>query len=142
MARPRSLALLIVLLGFVQATRAEAWQVEVFTDESHPVAHAEVLPGAVVYRIDALPRALEKASEGLPREQEKAAKIATRRLAAWDRKALQASAQGLARARLQYGLDRYPAIVFDGRYVIYGVTDLAVAKRIYEESGAPGRNTP
>jgi len=44
-----------------------------------------------------------------------------------------AAGEGLALAHLQYQLDRYPAIVFDGMAVIYGVTDLAVAKRLYEQ---------
>ena len=43
-----------------------------------------------------------------------------------------AAGQGIALAHLQYQLDRYPAIVFDGTRVIYGVTDLAAAKRLYE----------
>ena len=28
---------------------------------------------------------------------------------------------------MQYGIDRYPAVVFDGEAVVYGVTDLTVA---------------
>ena len=45
---------------------------------------------------------------------------------------MMAAGQGLALAHLQYQLDRYPAIVFDGTRVIYGVTDLAAARRLYE----------
>ncbi|MEA2093693.1 MAG: DUF1525 domain-containing protein [Pseudomonadota bacterium] len=37
---------------------------------------------------------------------------------------------GLARA-LQYGIDRYPAIVFDGQLVVYGVTELGQALHQY-----------
>ena len=40
------------------------------------------------------------------------------------------AATGLAKAR-QYGLDRYPAIVVNGRAVLYGVTDLADAAQRY-----------
>ena len=36
------------------------------------------------------------------------------------------------RERLQYGIDRYPAVVFDGRVVVYGVTDLVEALDRYE----------
>jgi integrating conjugative element protein (TIGR03757 family) len=41
------------------------------------------------------------------------------------------AAFGLAKAA-QYGVDRYPAIVFDGRAVVYGVTDLVDAVERYE----------
>ena len=44
---------------------------------------------------------------------------------------MQHSAIGLAMA-LQYGIDRYPAIVFDGQAVIYGVTDLNAALAHYQ----------
>ena len=41
------------------------------------------------------------------------------------------AAFGLAKA-VQYGVDRYPAIVFEGRAVVYGVTDLVEALNRYE----------
>ena len=44
---------------------------------------------------------------------------------------MQRSAIGLARA-MQYGIDRFPAIVFDSQAVVYGVTDLHVALAHYE----------
>ncbi len=34
---------------------------------------------------------------------------------------------------MQYGVDRYPAIVFDGKAVVYGVTDVKAATRLYEQ---------
>ena len=44
---------------------------------------------------------------------------------------MQRSAIGLVRA-MQYGIDRFPAIVFDGQAVVYGVTDLQVALAHHE----------
>ena len=44
---------------------------------------------------------------------------------------MQASATALAKA-MQYGVDRYPAIVFDGQAVVYGVTDLKAALVHYQ----------
>ena len=41
------------------------------------------------------------------------------------------AAKGLMRA-LQYGINRYPAIVFDGQAVVYGVTDIETAARLYD----------
>ena len=43
---------------------------------------------------------------------------------------MQRAAMGLAKA-VQYGVDRYPAIVFDGQMVVYGVTDLEAALQYY-----------
>ena len=39
---------------------------------------------------------------------------------------MQHAAMGLAKA-MQYGVDRYPAIVFNGEVAIYGVTDIGEA---------------
>jgi integrating conjugative element protein (TIGR03757 family) len=44
---------------------------------------------------------------------------------------MQRSAVSLAKA-MQYGIDRFPAIVFDGQAVVYGVTDLSVALAQYQ----------
>lgn len=44
---------------------------------------------------------------------------------------MQRSAIGLVRA-MQYGIDRFPAIVFDGQLVVYGVSDLQVAIAYYQ----------
>ena len=40
-------------------------------------------------------------------------------------------AAGLARAA-QLGVSQVPAVVFDGRSVVYGVTDVDVARRIFD----------
>ena len=40
-------------------------------------------------------------------------------------------------AARRYGIDRYPAIVFDARAVIYGETDLRQALRRYARWGSP-----
>ena len=34
---------------------------------------------------------------------------------------------------MQYGLDRYPAIVFDSQAVVFGITDLEQALRLYRQ---------
>ncbi|MEA1890523.1 MAG: DUF1525 domain-containing protein, partial [Pseudomonadota bacterium] len=44
---------------------------------------------------------------------------------------MQRSATGITKA-MQYGIDRYPAIIFDGQVVIYGVTDLETAFEQYQ----------
>jgi len=44
---------------------------------------------------------------------------------------LRQSAVGLAKA-MQYGIDRIPAVVFDGQAVVYGVTDISAALAHYQ----------
>ena len=109
-------------------------RVEVFTDRDHPVTHYGVYPQATIYRLDALARAEAHLSEGLPVDEQAALAQAKARLATQPdlNDMLLEAGEGLTRAWLDYGLDRYPAIVFDGRQVIYGITDLAVARRLYE----------
>ena len=116
------------------ATPAAAPTIEVFTDREHPIIHAEALPGAIIYRIDGLLTMQERLSEGLPADEKAATRIAKKRISTIDKDVVTESAQGLVLAHLKYQLDRYPAIVFAGQAVIYGVTDLALAKRLYDES--------
>jgi len=108
--------------------------IEVFTDRQHPLIHAEALPGAIIYRIDGLVAMQERLSKGLPADEKAATRIAKQRISTIDKDAVTESAQGLVFAHLKYQLNRYPAIVFAGQAVIYGVTDLALAKRLYDES--------
>lgn len=127
----RSLALCLALGA--GAALAEP-KVEVFTDHDHPVEHAGAFAQVTLYRIDGLIRVQDRLSEGLPADAAAAARLAAARLDADpglnDR--MLAAGQGLVLAHLQYRLDRYPAVVFDGEFVIYGVTDLALARRLYE----------
>jgi integrating conjugative element protein (TIGR03757 family) len=127
------------LLAFAVMLAAGAAQadprVEVFTDRAHSIIHTEAFTRVRVVRIDGLVLAQEYLSEGLSGDEKAAAKLAHARLAARPdlKDQMMAAGEGLAMAHLQYQLDRYPAIVFDGTAVIYGVTDLAVAKRLYEQ---------
>lgn len=126
-------ALLIVPLLVTNVAFAEP-RVEVFTDRGHPVAHTAAFADVTVYQLDGLALAQDQLSEGLPSDPEEAARIAAQRLDAQPilNEQMMRAGQGLTLAHLQYRLDRYPAVVFDGAAVIYGVTDLAIAYRLYE----------
>lgn len=111
-------------------------RVEVFTDHNHPVTRAEAFADAElqVYRLDGLVLAQQRLSRGLPNDEKKAARIAGERLEAQKAELgaqMMEAGEGLVQAFLNYKLERYPAIVFDGEAVIYGITDLAVARRLY-----------
>jgi len=124
-------------LGLAPA-QALALHIEVFTDQAHPVTRLGAFDGdeVTVYWIDGIARAQASLAKDLPNDERAAARIAGERLdagrEAYTEPMMQA-AQGLAKAVLTYQLDRYPAVVFDGETVLYGVTDLGVARRLYEQ---------
>jgi len=124
-------ALLIGLLPglIVTQVRAEP-SVEVFTLSTLPITHAQ---GATVYYLDAIVLLEQELSAGLPTEPVKAQALVTRRMAALGPQLearAQAGATGLARAA-QLGVHRAPAVVFDSRWAVYGMTDIAAARRAF-----------
>ena len=73
-------------------------------------------------------------SKDLPADPDQSKYIALQRIQILEDKTrtrMQHSAIGLAMA-MQYGVERLPAIVFDGQVVVYGVTDLRAALAHYE----------
>ena len=132
----------VTLAGFLLFA-APAWagnklSIEVFTASGRPVIGAghERLQNAIVttYAVDGLERFESGLSDGLPTDPEAAKAEALRRIQHLDDARIasaRSTAAGLAKA-VQYGIDRHPAIVFDGRAVVYGVTDLVEALDRYE----------
>ena len=86
-----------------------------------------------VHKIDGIQSVERDLSLNLPVEPQAAKQIALHRIENLDeqtRSSMHAAATALAKA-MQYGVDRYPAVVFDGEAVVYGVTDLTVALEQY-----------
>ena len=82
-----------------------------------------------IYELDGIQRIEAKLSQGLTADPEQSRRVVLQRfqqLREEDRARMQRAAMGLAKAA-QYGVDRYPAIVFDGEVAIYGVTDIGEA---------------
>ena len=116
----------------------ETPSVEVFSASEGPITSVEDerirSVSITTYTVDGLERFESGLSEGLPQDPEAAKAEALRRVQQLDDTRMapaKNSAIGLAKA-VQYGGDRYPAIVFDGRAVVYGVTDLVEALDRYE----------
>lgn len=112
--------------------------IEVFTTSEQSVGGAdhERFRSATVttYAFDGLERFESRLSEGLPADAKAAKAEALRRVQQLEDVHLtpaKNAAIGLAKA-VQYGVDRYPAIVFDQRAVVYGMTDLAEALDRYD----------
>lgn len=132
------LALFGPLAFSVPAWAGDALVIEVFTTSEQPVVGAEHerLRTATItsYAVDGLERFESELSEGLPADPDTAKAAALRRIQRLDDARMapaKDAAFGLAKA-VQYGVDRHPAIVFDGRAVVYGVPDLVEALDRFE----------
>ena len=134
---------LVSLVLFAGTTFADPPHViEVFTSAQYPVVETDATgagshlqgPVITVYEIDGIQFVERDLSLNLPVEPQPSKQIALQRIQNLDeqtRSRMKASATALAKA-MQYGIDRYPAIVFDGQAVVYGVTDLQVALAHHE----------
>ena len=115
--------------------------IEVFTSTERPIIDTDAkgagssLQGLTitVHTIDRIQSVERALSLNLPVEPQAAKQIALHRIENLDertRSSMHSAATALAKA-MQYGLDRYPAVVFDGEAVVYGVTNLTVALEQY-----------
>jgi integrating conjugative element protein (TIGR03757 family) len=108
-------------------------QTEVFTNAGIMLTGTE---GARIYYVDGLAQLKAQLSADLPADPKQAAEIVKRRAramgAALQTRAINAS-EGITRATY-YGVNRVPAVVFDGHAVVFGVTDIAKARVLYEQS--------
>lgn len=126
----------LLFSGVLQA--GERLSLEVFTAAEFPVSGQDDrrMQGATVtvYAIDGLEHFESTLSQNLPAEADAAKVEALRRIGELDGTRMapaKDAAMGLAKA-VQYGVDRYPAIVVNGNAVLYGVTDLVEAVARYE----------
>lgn len=118
------------------ATQASAATV-VYTDSYHPPSN--VTSGLVVY-LDAPDTVQRRLFGELPADPVQAERIAKTIIQSpdWQQKQQQIGQayRGLLQA-YSLKLEKYPAVVFDDRYVVYGTADVAVAEaRLAEFQGA------
>ena len=141
------LVCLASVLLFSGATFADQHQqnqphvIEAFTSVKYPFVDARGIGNKsrgldiTVYEIDGIESMEKDLSIDMPADPEKSKRIALDRIQHMDdqtKTKMQMAAQGLAKA-MQYGVDRYPAIVFDGQAVVYGVTDVETALAHYQK---------
>lgn len=139
--------LLFVLSQVTQAEKQMAivpTYIEIFTSADQAITCMDTVvqqyPDTVfrVHKLDAIKQTEDNLSEGLPADPEKAERLVLTRLQQLGKTTLgelEHSATSLAKS-LQYGVEKYPAIVIDGEFVIYGLTDLAVALGHYRRRQA------
>ncbi len=133
-ARNLSLGVLASLWCFA----AQAQEVvEVFRLSNQPV----VGTANTVYVVDALHSATERLSVDLPNTPAEAQKIAEARLkalTAQDKEEVLKQASTSVIRAAEYKIVKVPAIVFDGKGVIYGIADIEQARVMYRSWRARG----
>ena len=113
--------------------------IEIFTTTDQPISaidrfvekHTEI--AIQIHKLDAIKGLEDTLSQGLSADPDKSKRLVFERLQQLNkatRSQLEHSATALAKA-VQYGLEKYPAMVFDGELVVYGLTDLSVALMHY-----------
>jgi integrating conjugative element protein (TIGR03757 family) len=141
----------VVALWLVYSAAAVAevspHRVEIFTDSDEPATNWQEISVSLkeadvrVYWLDGIHRLEAELSQHLPADAESAERAVLGRLQHLDkdcRDRVAESALALARA-VELGIDRYPAIVIDGQWVLYGLTDLPAAVRLYRRWQASPR---
>ena len=126
---------LALLLGVAQLSQADdgalATRMDVFITANQPIKRLDVFvlrhPDIAlrVHTLDAIESLEDNLSRGLPADPHLAKRLALVRLKQLSkdtRAQLQHSATAIATA-LHYGVEQYPAIVFDAEFVVYGLTD-------------------
>jgi integrating conjugative element protein (TIGR03757 family) len=122
-------------------------RIEIFTTSGTApteIAAVEALPRDTEIRLfvlDGIQRLEAELSQELPADTRTAKQMVLSRLQGIDKEGrdqIAASAQALARAA-ELGIDRYPAVVFDQQWVLYGLTNLSVAVTLYRRWQASQR---
>lgn len=126
-------------VAWAASETSEPVRVEVFAGHNLPMqlvprGDAASVPMMIeVYEIDGIERFEAILSERLPTDSNAARRAALKRVSQADAVRIeeaQRAAVGLVRAA-EYGIDRYPAVVFNGHAVVYGITDIGEAFRHY-----------
>lgn len=123
--RPRLvlLARATACLALLTSATAFADDIKIFTDKAHPVT---TVPGATIIELDAPARLVSELSAGLPVDPQRAEAMMRQRLAspgfAYRQNKIGLAYQAVADA-CSLGVAKLPAVVVDGRYVVYGDAD-------------------
>jgi len=120
---------------FTTTDREVQWGLEAEARAAHPNIDLQV------YELNRIQLFEAQLSSNLPVDPDQSKQIALQRIQQFDaqaKAAIQKAAVGLAKA-MQYGIDCYPAIVFDNKVVVYGLTDLNAALDHYQAWQAGAR---
>ena len=136
------LYLVLIALGFCSNSQAEEQPfIEVISSDLFPVSDIQVLQrqgySINVYNLDNGKRLVAQIGANLPHNQEAAKNALQQRFKKMGEEQVKAQfiqAYQAVTISTQYGLTRYPAVVFNhGESVIYGETNLVQALRLYQQ---------
>jgi integrating conjugative element protein (TIGR03757 family) len=145
-SRPMIAALLLLAtsLGAYADERGRevALLIEVFTTSQYPIQKRTSLRAPNDsreryrrYDIDRISLLEQQLSQGLPNDPVRAKQLVLTRFQTMDATLsdqLENAGKGLAQA-MTYGIDRLPAVVFEGQAIVYGVTDIDEALAQYHQ---------
>lgn len=129
-----------VLLIMCVMTGGASYADEVAVPHSTVVITSDQFPlsGVTVphqlFNLDAVDRIEQRLGKNLPADEDKALALMKQRIAGVGRSQLNRELREAYQAlilSMQYGLDRYPAVIFDQQVIVYGVTDLYAATKQY-----------
>ncbi len=118
---------------FVEVFTTTDWEVQWESVGGTNEAHKNI--DVQSYELDGIQRFEAQLSSNLPTDPDQSKHIALQRIQQLDeanRARMQRAAVGLAKA-VQYGVDCYPAVVFDSAAVVYGVTNIHKALLHYQQ---------
>ena len=114
------------------------YRIEVFSTARYMVNGTDALAAqglaVEIWHLDAPETLEDELSVGLPADPQQAEREARAYLELLGEDELRARVARAYRAELrarELGIDRYPAVIFDGQFVVYGLTDLPTALTHY-----------
>ena len=114
------------------------YRIEVFSTDQLTVTGTDALAAqslaVEIWHLDAPETLEDELSVGLPADPQQAEREARAYLELLGEDELRARVARAYRAELrarELGIDRYPAVIFDGQFVVYGLTDLPTALTHY-----------
>ena len=134
----------ILLVGEAAASYADGQikpgSIVVITSHHRPVTGMQLLdpviqPTTKIYYLDAISIIEDQLSESLPADVDKAKALVDTRIADIGQPVFEQQLRHAYQPLLlmmRYQLDRYPAIIFDRQAVIYGMTDIHQAIKLYQ----------
>lgn len=125
----------LLILSMLLASAQSVASIVVFTNSLNPVSNVGANDRIVL--LDRPEQLLQEFFAELPANPAQAEHIAQSILHSPDwqhhkEQQLLDAYQGVTEA-YQLRLEKYPAVVFDGKYVVYGTADVALAQRKYEQ---------
>ncbi len=129
-------AKIILHCGFsVFASTCCALDITVIASDDKPVNIAGYQENIHYLNLDAISAIEKQLAKDLPINEQEALAIVENRISDIGQERLNARITAAYQAiiiALRYGVDRYPAIIFDNRFLVYGVADLETAIKHYQ----------